>query len=131
MNAEPTRVRYVVLGIGINVNHPSLPARLRDTATSLRIESGAEWPRLELAAALLKSLDREYRALSSDTVSKIFRRFEQSSSYARGKQVRVEENGGFEGVTEGLDARGFLRVRTTDSLRTVLSGGVRPLAIKE
>ena len=25
MNAEPTRVRYVVMGIGINVNHVEFP----------------------------------------------------------------------------------------------------------
>jgi BirA family biotin operon repressor/biotin-[acetyl-CoA-carboxylase] ligase len=41
--------------------------------------------------------------------------------------VRIEENGGFEGVTEGLDARGFLKVRTAQGLRTVLSGTVRAL----
>jgi len=28
-------------------------------------------------------------------------------------------------VTEGLDERGFLRVRTREGVRTVLSGGVR------
>jgi BirA family transcriptional regulator, biotin operon repressor / biotin---[acetyl-CoA-carboxylase] ligase len=39
--------------------------------------------------------------------------------------VRVEENGGFEGVTEGLDEQGFLRVRTAEGTRMVLSGGVR------
>lgn len=131
MNAEPTRVRHVVLGIGINVNHHAFPARLRDSATSLRMESGREWPRLELAAALLKSLDHDYRALSADAIGGILRRFERNSSYARGKQVRVEENGGFEGVTEGLDARGFLKVRTANGLRTVLSGGVRTLAAKD
>ncbi len=43
----------------------------------------------------------------------------------RGRQVLVEENGGFEGVTEGLDPRGFLQVRTADGLRIVLSGTVR------
>jgi BirA family biotin operon repressor/biotin-[acetyl-CoA-carboxylase] ligase len=37
----------------------------------------------------------------------------------------VEENGGFEGVTEGLDSRGFLQVRTGEGIRTVLSGTVR------
>ena len=42
----------------------------------------------------------------------------------RGRKVRVEENGGFEGVTEGLDPRGFLQVRTAQGLRTVLSGTV-------
>ena len=130
MNAEATRVRYAVVGIGLNVNHADLPGELRGRATSLRLETGRAWSRVELAAALLKSLDREYRSLdSTDPAASdaLLRRFEERSSYARGKQVRVEENGGFEGVTEGLDARGFLRVRTADGLRTVLSGGVRAL----
>jgi BirA family transcriptional regulator, biotin operon repressor / biotin---[acetyl-CoA-carboxylase] ligase len=131
MNAEPTRVRYAVCGIGLNVNHSAFPARLRENATSLRMESGREWPRVQLAAALLQSLDREYRAFSAGAVNDVFRRFEQHSSYARRKPVRVEENGGFEGVTDGLDARGFLRVRTSTGVRTVLSGGVRPLASKD
>jgi BirA family biotin operon repressor/biotin-[acetyl-CoA-carboxylase] ligase len=39
--------------------------------------------------------------------------------------VRVDEGGGFIGVTEGLDPRGFLLVRAPEGLRTVLSGGVR------
>ncbi|HEX3471899.1 MAG TPA: hypothetical protein VHT28_12015 [Silvibacterium sp.] len=28
-------------------------------------------------------------------------------------------------MTEGLDSRGFLQIRTGDGLRTVFSGGVR------
>ena len=52
-------------------------------------------------------------------------RFEERSSSARGRQVRVEEKGGFEGMTEGLDPRGFLQVRTRQGLRTVYSGTVR------
>jgi BirA family transcriptional regulator, biotin operon repressor / biotin---[acetyl-CoA-carboxylase] ligase len=38
--------------------------------------------------------------------------------------VQVEENGGFEGVTDGIDSRGFLKVRTGRGVRTVLSGTV-------
>ena len=63
MNAEPTRVRHLVVGVGINVNQKDFPADLRDRATSLQLATGTEWSRVELAAALLKSLDREYRAL--------------------------------------------------------------------
>jgi BirA family biotin operon repressor/biotin-[acetyl-CoA-carboxylase] ligase len=43
----------------------------------------------------------------------------------RSKKVTVEENAALAGVTEGLDERGFLRVRTADGLRTVVSGTVR------
>jgi len=130
MNAEVTRVRHVVVGIGINVNQASFPADLQSVATSLRSATGSEWSRVELCAALLKSLDREYRELveNANARESILKRFSERSSSVQGARVTVEENnGGFEGVTEGLDSRGFLQVRTGEGLRTVLSGTVRRL----
>jgi len=133
MNAEATRVRHLVVGIGINVNQVKFPAELREIATSLRIETGTEWSRVELCAALLKSLDREYRDLTGDAGARvaILRRFEESSSSVRGGKVSIEVstegNGGLAGVTEGLDERGFLRVRTAQGLTTVVSGTVRAI----
>ncbi len=127
MNAEATRVRYLVVGMGINVNQVRFPAELREIATSLRIETGTEWSRVELCAALLKALDREYRRLAEDAGAHdaILRRFAENSSSVRGAKVTIEENGGLAGVTEGLDERGFLRVRAANGLRTVVSGTVR------
>ncbi|MGA7632997.1 MAG: biotin--[acetyl-CoA-carboxylase] ligase [Terriglobales bacterium] len=127
MNAEATRVRHLVVGVGINVNQAKFPTELRDIATSLRLETGTEWSRAELSAALLKSLDREYRSLveSEGARNAILRRFEESSLSVRGQRVRIDENGGLAGITEGLDERGFLRVRTGDRLQTVVSGTVR------
>ena len=127
MSAEATRVRYIVVGIGVNVNQSDFPGELEKIATSLKMASGTEWSRVELCAALLKSLDREYQNLRANPegLAEILSRFEAGSSSARGRSVRIEENGGFEGITEGLDSRGFLRVRTRDGLRTVYSGTVK------
>jgi BirA family transcriptional regulator, biotin operon repressor / biotin---[acetyl-CoA-carboxylase] ligase len=128
MNAEPTRVRYIVVGIGINVNQASFSKELENEATSLKLATGSEWSRVELTGALLKSLDREYRLWSKPGEARrsIFQRFAEQSSWVRGKQVRVEENGSkVEGTTEGLDERGFLQVRTAQGLQTILSGTVR------
>ena len=127
MNAEVTRVKHVVVGIGINVNQTSFPEGLHPIATSLHLASRTEWSRVELCAALLKSLDREYRELVQDPRAResILRRFEERSSSVRGQCVWVDESGGFEGVTEGLDSRGFLQVRTKEGLRLVLSGVVQ------
>jgi BirA family transcriptional regulator, biotin operon repressor / biotin---[acetyl-CoA-carboxylase] ligase len=128
MHAEATRVRYVVVGIGINVNQPSFSAELEPIATSLRIAAGHEWSRVQVCAALLKSLDAWYRKLSAnaaDARTAIFQSFEGRSSYVRSRLVHVDEGAGYDGVTEGLDERGFLLVRTDGGLRTVLSGQVR------
>ena len=130
MNAEPTRVRHLVVGVGINVNQAKLPSEIREIGTSLKIETGTEWSRVELCAALLKSLEREYRSLlegGATARDSVLKRFEQNSSTVRGRKVRVEDNASLEGVTEGLDARGFLQVRTAEGLRTVLSGTVRTI----
>jgi len=127
MTAEATRVRHVVVGVGINVNQTNFPEDLRDTATSLRLRFGTEYSRLQLCAALLKSLDREYSELLRNPQAResILQRFSERSSTVKGVRVQVDENGGYEGITEGLDSRGFLQVRTETGLRTVLSGTVR------
>ena len=127
MNAEVTRVRHVVVGMGINVNQESFPKELAQQATSLKMAAGTEWSRVELVVALLKSLDREYQQLieQPDARSSILRRFTEGSSWVRDKAVRIDDNGGFEGTTEGLDECGFVLVRTDRGLQTVLSGTVR------
>ena len=137
LSTEGGRLRHAIVGIGINVNHGSFPDDLRDSATSLRLETGREWSRLEITAALLKSLDREYRSLLRAAHSPertpalrfepLLKRVEARSSYAYGKEVQVDEDGGYSGVTDGLDSQGFLRIRTKHGVRMVISGSVRPL----
>jgi BirA family biotin operon repressor/biotin-[acetyl-CoA-carboxylase] ligase len=137
MSSEASKVHHAVVGIGVNVNQQSFPEELNGSATSLRLESGREFSRLEVAAALIRALDREYRALLRAMSSPIrtpalrfepiMRRVESRSTYAQGKPVHVDEDGGYTGVTDGLDPRGFLRVKTDKGLRIVISGSVRPL----
>ena len=137
LSTEGNRVRYAIVGIGVNVNQDAFPDELRESATSLRLETGKEWSRVDITAALLKSLDREYRALLRAANSPVrtpalrfeplLKRVEARSSYAYGKEVQVDEDGGYSGVTDGLDSQGFLRVRTRYGVRMVVSGSVRPL----
>lgn len=128
LNAEMSRVRHVVIGMGINVNQKEFAEDLRPIATSLAVETGHPCSRVEVAAALLRSLDAEYKQFVSDPAEarkSIMRRFSERSSYVLGTDVHVEEDGGYDGETIGLDDRGFLRVQTSQGIRVVLSGGVR------
>ncbi|MFQ5723889.1 MAG: biotin--[acetyl-CoA-carboxylase] ligase, partial [Terriglobia bacterium] len=115
MQAESHRIHYVVVGIGVDVNHAQMPAELEGIATSLRLAAGHQVSRLDLLTHLLAAFDRYYNRLLAEGAAPILARFAEVSSYARGKRVRItgarEE---FTGVTEGLDATGTLLVRRDD-----------------
>jgi BirA family biotin operon repressor/biotin-[acetyl-CoA-carboxylase] ligase len=61
---EGNRVRFAVLGMGVNVNLPAtnLPIDLRGTAGSLLSMTGRTWDRVELLAAILSGLEARYDA---------------------------------------------------------------------
>jgi BirA family biotin operon repressor/biotin-[acetyl-CoA-carboxylase] ligase len=130
LNAEVTRIRHAVIGIGLNVHQPSFPPELTSLATSLKIETGQDWSRHDLLVALLHHLNQEVERLTTvhnlDVATADIRdRLAAGSTWIQGKPVTVTDTDTFSGVTDGLDARGFLRVRTPHGIRVVLSGGVR------
>jgi BirA family biotin operon repressor/biotin-[acetyl-CoA-carboxylase] ligase len=120
-------LRYAVIGMGINLNHAAFPADLAALATSLRVATGEIQSRQALLLALLRALDYELTQLEEHAPD-LLDRFTAASTWVRGKRVHVPEQGGYTGVTAGLDERGFLLVDADDGTqRTVLSGGVRTL----
>jgi BirA family biotin operon repressor/biotin-[acetyl-CoA-carboxylase] ligase len=124
-------LRYAVIGIGINVNHLDFPAELSLLATSLLRETGKQWARGDLLAAILRALDLEIHLLETAT-DNLLERFSQASSWVRGKRVQVGEEGGYTGRTGGLNSEGFLIVEGDDGRRhTVLSGSVRALQARD
>ena len=100
-------------------------------ATSLWLEGAHDVNRQALLIALLRALDRELDELDREYAGvgsrpSLLTRFGEASTWVRGKRVQVPEEGGYTGLTTGLDTRGFLLVNGDDGvLRTVRSGGVR------
>jgi BirA family biotin operon repressor/biotin-[acetyl-CoA-carboxylase] ligase len=113
----------VIAGIGINVSQSSFPPDIADIATSLRLAAGRELDREALLEALLDAVDWSVARSPQD----VFAMFTAHSSYVRGKRVVVETPGAeIEGVTDGLDENGFLKVRSADGqVHTIVAGGVR------
>lgn len=119
----------VIAGIGINVNQRQFTDGLSDIATSLRIESGQEHDREELLAASLRKIDFYLKLLSEEGPDSVLRLFAQASSYVYGRRVCVDTaEASITGVTDGLDASGFLYIRTVGGERRLIrNGGVRPV----
>ncbi len=126
MHAEPDHVHFVIVGLGINVNHTRMPEELSAIATSLRMESGHTYSRLELLVRLLRCLDRYYNQFLAEGPESILNRFAEVSSYAHGKRVRISTaTETYVGTTAGLEPNGLLRVEREDGrTQVVISGDV-------
>ena len=94
--------RFVIAGIGINVNHQTFPPELAEIATSLRAASGKAQSREEVLIALLPSVESYCRMLVSGGKEAILNLFYRRSSYARGKRVVVEA---VDGVIEPVNIK--------------------------
>ena len=124
MHAEPGQVRFVIVGIGLNVNQEKFPGELNAIATSLRTETGRMQSRLELLVRLLREFESGYNRFLAEGATSVVERFAAISSYTRGKRVRVT-NGkdSFAGVTAGLSPEGLLLVKQDGGQSVVVIAG--------
>ena len=124
MNAEPDQIHFVVVGIGINVNHTRVPEELSGVMTSLRMETGRAHSRVELVARLLRHLDSYYNRFLNEGADAILSRFSEVSSYVTGKRVRVSTMTEiYTGTTDGLEPDGLLRIRRDDGRMLPVTSG--------
>ena len=123
---ETGRATAAVIGIGINLHQRRFPPGLSTEPTSLDLETGRYASRQELLIALLQSLHAELSQLQDRTaLAAIPARIAAISTWVQGRRVEVHGPQPCVGVTQGLDALGFLRVRTASGLVTVTTGGIR------
>ena len=126
MHAEPGQVRFVIVGIGLNVNQEKFAGELASIATSLRIETGKPQSRMEVLVRLLREFEGDYNRFLREGVPSVVARFEAVSSYAKGKRVRVTNGSeSYAGMTAGLGPEGLLQVKRDDGeMVTVIAGDV-------
>jgi len=125
LNAELDTVKYVVLGIGVDVNVGAngFPADLRKLATSLKLETGEPLDRAELAAEILRELDRDYARVCSGQFEAVADQWEEWCNTI-GRNVVIQfGNRRIQGRAESLDPDGALLVRTQHGHLERITGG--------
>ena len=121
--SEGQNLEYAVLGIGVNLSQREFPDELRNSATSLFLESGRLIEPREFLWPLLDRLQYWYQ-VSTDGPGPVLARWEQMSSYARGCAVRVTSVAKeFVGLTGGLSESGALIVQLVSGERIDLVSG--------
>lgn len=127
MSAELDTVKYVIVGVGVNVNLETrdFPPELRKLATSLAAEQGKRVSRPDLAAAFLRELDRDYAAVCGGNFEALIDEWMHQCTTI-GQQVRIQMGGRvITGRAESLDADGALLLRTPHGrLERIIGGDV-------
>ena len=116
---------YAVMGIGVNLAQREFPDEIRDSATSILIETGKLLAPDDLLMPLLERVEHWYRlALSSPDA--VLTRWIELSSYAHDCSVIIETpDGPVEGRTRGLTPSGALIVETATRRHEIVSGEVK------
>ena len=115
----------IVLGYGINVRPTRYPSELGDRPTSLESELGRAVDRSALCVETLAALSRRYRDLLSGKFDAILDSWRGRAPTSRGARVTWSTPAGpLSGVTEGIDERGALLVRTGQGIERIVGGEV-------
>ena len=129
MSAESDLIRFVVLGIGVNLNMTAeqFPDDLRSPATSLLLAGGEPVSRARFARVLLEQLDSLYAEYLNRGPAPILAAWEARCDLV-GKAVVVDEGGSgiVRGTAAGIDRDGALLLTLADgSTARILAGDVR------
>ncbi|MBI3951833.1 MAG: biotin--[acetyl-CoA-carboxylase] ligase [Acidobacteria bacterium] len=126
---SPNGIRYIMAGIGINLNQTSFPPEVAAQATSIKLETGQTSDPDEVRQKLYVKLDAWYDRFLGQGAAEVIRRWSELSSYAEGKAVKViTGDRTISGITRGLTPTGALIVEPpTGEWEAILTGEVQRL----
>jgi BirA family transcriptional regulator, biotin operon repressor / biotin---[acetyl-CoA-carboxylase] ligase len=128
MSAELTRINYVIVGIGINVNidEVDFPEDIKPIATSLKVETKALVNRKELVGKILNNFESLYLKFINENDIKTSLHICRQNSALLGREIMiVKRAGNIEAKALDIDAEGRLLVQYADgSEEYVISGEV-------
>ena len=126
MSVEENIIRYIIIGVGVNVGLQEFPQEVAQRATSLQAECGSEVSRDALAENIMAAFEQYYESfLLSGDLFGVLAEY-NSLLVNRGERVRVlDPKEEYQGLALGINARGELLVEREDgSVAEVYAGEV-------
>lgn len=124
MSADMDGVRYVVIGVGINVNGTAFPEEIRERATSLALESGRRFLRPVLMAAVMEKFETYYSVFTERGDLSGIQDAYNDLLVNVGEQVRILEPGHeYNAISSGINGKGELLVTREDGRQEAVFAG--------
>lgn len=130
LSAELDSIKFIILGLGINVNTPK--TLLPKEATSIKEELGSEVSRVELAKEILRQIEKYYSLFKQNKFSSIVKEW-KDLSLILGSRIKIFSQGRkIEGQAQDIDSHGALVVRLDNGfLEHLWTGDVMRVEMRE
>ncbi len=123
LDRDRTGRDFLVLGMGINVRQSEFDGDLADVATSVKMVTGMDVPRVPLIRKILENLERCYLRVVEEGLSEVLKEVRELCTLV-GKQVVVTVGTEkISGYVQDIDDAGRLIVRTEDGRIRELHAG--------
>ncbi|MCX7965359.1 MAG: biotin--[acetyl-CoA-carboxylase] ligase [Syntrophorhabdaceae bacterium] len=124
VSAETDMVKFVISGIGLNVNmeEKDLTDEIKAKATSLYMETKKVFDRSYLCGLMLNNFEKYYEIFKASGGSEICRIWEQKAKI-NGKYIEVNQMGEIlKGISEGIDSTGALLLNIGGNTIRIIAG---------
>jgi len=118
-----SKIKKVIIGIGLNVNQSLFPGEYNYQPTSVRLELNQEVEREKILAEFLNNFEEFLRKLKvkPDAILQSWR----EKCHMIGEKICINQNGALKyGVFDDVDADGQLLFRTEDGIEIINHGNV-------
>ncbi len=124
LSAERGTINYLVVGVGMNINHASqdFPAELRATATSLRRFLKRKVDRLAVLRLFLLNFEKEYARYAKERLKPSQKRLRRYSTLLKKRITLDSGKQRIEGTCVDIDQNGSL-ILQVNSERMIISSG--------
>lgn len=117
-------INYLVVGIGVNCNQTDFPDEIKETASSIQLETGRKVNRCQLLGSFLTYFERYYEVfLKTEDLSQLEEAY-NSLLVNRGREVKIIEKGCERVLTAiGIDQNGALLVKDEEGRQEAIISG--------
>ena len=125
MSAETDWINYVVIGIGVNVNTTEFDDSIKDTASSILLQTGSSVKRSDVVVAFARHFSRYYEEFLKECNLSGLADDDNKALINVGRDVKiVERDGSFVAKAVGIDETGSLIVEKDGDTKRIVAGEV-------
>jgi len=125
MQSEQDMIQYIVIGIGFNINHvkADLPDDIEKKATSLKIETGKDWPINDFIQYFLEAFEVAFERYISNGFPEVKKKWE-SYGFKIGEKIKIATPKKVDEATfHGIADDGALLIRNSSGDVTKIYSG--------